>query len=335
MKKQLQINYEKIISLENLFAAWQEFIYGKRSKKDVQEFGSHVTDNIVQLHHDLANFFYTHGGYKAFSISDPKPRNIHKATVRDRVLHHAIYRQLYPFFDRTFIADSHSCRLGKGMHKALTRFRRFGLQVSKNNIRTVWVLKCDIKRFFASIDHAVLLDILARYIPDIGVMLLLQNIIESFTSRPEVGLPLGNLTSQLFCNVYMNELDQFVKHKLKTKYYIRYADDFVFMSEDKAWLVSLLPRISEFLTERLKLSLHPNKVFIKTFASGVDFLGWVHFPHHKVLRRTTHRRMFKRMYQYPKGETLQSYLGFMSHGSTHKVRQELVNLYGLVEQNYV
>src|ERR1700687_4678103 len=233
MKSQLVVKYEEIISLENLFAAWQEFLPGKRQKKDVRQFGSRLTDNILQLHADLANFSYAHGGYRAFNISDPKPRNIHKAAVRDRVLHHAIYRKLYPFFDKTFIADSYSCRLNKGTHKALNRFAIFGRQSSRNHTKTVWLLKCDIRKFFASVDHAVLLDILASYIGDFEIMLLLQEIIDSFSASPGKGLPLGNLTSQLFCNVYMNELDQFVKHKLKAKHYIRYADDFVFFSRNK------------------------------------------------------------------------------------------------------
>src|SRR6185437_5698634 len=123
------------------------------------------------------------------------------------------------------------------------------------------------------------------------------------------GLPLGNLTSQFFCNIYMNEFDQFVKHKLKAKYYIRYADDFVFLSDDRHSLENLVSLISEFLEDHLKLHLHPNKVFIKTLASGVDFLGWVNFPHHSVLRSVTKRRMMKRIIKSPKNRTLQSYLG--------------------------
>lgn len=343
MKKQLQIPYHDIISLENLFAAWQEFVCGKRNKPDVQEFARHLTDNIVQLHEELANGQYRHGTYQAFAISDPKPRQIHKAAVRDRVLHHAVYRQLYPFFDRTFIADSFSCRLSKGTHRAMSRFRLFAGGVSKNNTRTCWVLKCDIKKFFASINHSTLLDILAQYIPDLGVMLLLQEIIESFSSATfifplgqgeKTGLPLGNLTSQLLCNIYMNELDQFVKHRLRAKHYVRYADDFVLLSEDRNVLEEQLLKMSDFLTRRLKLRLHPNKVFIKTFASGVDFLGWVHFPTHRVVRTTTRKRMLKRIQQHPTNQTLQSYLGLLSHGNTYTVRQEAVNLYGLVEKGF-
>ncbi|HCY18108.1 TPA: hypothetical protein DHT42_02855 [Candidatus Nomurabacteria bacterium] len=132
-------------------------------------------------------------------------------------------------------------------------------------------------------------------------------------------MPLGNLTSQLLVNVYMNEFDQFVKHKLRVKYYIRYADDFVVLSDSKNYLENLLPKINDFLNESLKLSLHPDKVFIKTIASGVDFLGWVHFPKHRVLRTTTKRRMLKKLKDNPKNETLQSYLGLLKHGNAYKL----------------
>jgi len=334
MKSQLKISYEEIISLENLFTAWQEFLPGKKKKRDVQEFGAGLTDNILQLHGELANFSYVHGPYRAFNISDPKPRNIHKATVRDRVLHHAIYRKLYPFFEKIFIADSYSCQIGKGTHRAIIRLSRFYRQASKNNRRTVWVLKCDIRKFFASIDHRTLLEILASYIPDKNTLWLLGQIIKSFHFGAEgKGLPLGNLTSQLFCNVYMNEFDQFVKHKLNAKYYIRYADDFAFLLDNKSWLLSLVPKISEFLSERLKLSLHPDKIFIKTVASGVDFLGWVNFSHHRVLRNVTKRRMFKGIRHRPKNETLQSYLGLISHGDTFKLKQQVLGWYSQLAEN--
>ena len=139
------------------------------------------------------------------------------------------------------------------------------------------------------------------------------------------GLPLGNLTSQLLVNVYMNEFDQFVKRELKVKYYIRYADDFVFLSDNKVYLENLLPKISDFLGNKLKLELHPNKVFIKTIASGVDFLGWVHFPHHRVLRTTTKNRMLKKLYENPKEASQQSYLGMLKHGNTHKLQEKIKN----------
>ena len=157
--------YEDIISVENLLSAWKEFVRGKRKKKDVQEFQYRLMDNILELHRELKDGTYRHGGYKAFKISDPKPRDIHKASVRDRLLHHALYRQLYPFFDRTFIPDSYSCRLRKGTHRAMNRFVR--LRKFQNHTRTCWSFQ---------IGH------------------------QCPTLR---GLPLGNLTS--FLNIYMNE----------------------------------------------------------------------------------------------------------------------------------
>lgn len=314
--------FEEIISLENLVNAWQEFLRGKRGKPDMQEFSLRLMDNIFALHRDLLNHTYRHGGYQAFNISDSKPRNIHKASVRDRLLHHAIYRVLYPFFDRKFIADSFSCRIGKGTHKALARFRTFGYKVSKNNTKTCWVLKCDVRKFFANIDHEVLMDILKNHIQDESLLWLLDKVINSFPK----GLPLGNLTSQLLVNVYMNEFDLFIKHKLRVRYYIRYADDFVILSGDKIYLENLIPEISWFLSEKLKLALHSRKVFIKILASGVDFLGWVNFPDHRVLRTATKKRMMKRISANPKPETLNSYLGLLKHGNTNKLKRKVYNL---------
>lgn len=314
-------SFGKIISLENLLESWKEFLKGKRKRKDVQEFSLALMDNIIQLHQGLANHTYNHSSYQAFRINDPKPRQIHKSLVRDRLLHHAIYRQLYPFFDRTFIADSFSCRIEKGTHKALNRFKEFGYKVGKNNTKTCWILKCDIRKFFENIDHEILINILKKYIPNKNTIWILERVIFSFSSAPGRGLPLGNLTSQLFVNIYMNEFDQFIKHHMKAKYYIRYADDFVILSQDKAWLEELLPKMGNFLMERLRLELHPDKVFIKTLNSGVDFLGWVHFPEHRVLRTTTKNRMMKRIKENPKSEVKNSYLGLLRHGNTFKLKK--------------
>jgi retron-type reverse transcriptase len=321
MRVQLTTSYQDIISIENLLDAWHEFVVGKSKKRDVQAFSLTLLDSIIQLQADLANGTYQHSGYQSFKISDPKPRHIHKASVKDRLLHHAIYRTLYPFFDKTFIADSYSCRLGKGTHKAMNRFRVMASEVSHNHTRTCWVLKCDVKKFFASIDHEVLKKILVSYIPNLDILELLAKVIDSFSVVPNKGLPLGNLTSQLFCNIYMNEFDQFVKHKLKAEYYIRYADDFVIISSDKIQLKNNILSIKSFLDGRLRLTLHPNKVFIKTIASGIDFLGWVHFSNHRVLRTATKLRMFKRWREHPTEQTKQSYLGLLRHGDTYELRK--------------
>ncbi|MGB4942544.1 MAG: reverse transcriptase/maturase family protein, partial [Candidatus Moraniibacteriota bacterium] len=312
-----------IISVENLLDAWREFVRGKKKKCDVQAFQYALTDNILALHADLKSKAYVHGGYEAFKVSDPKPRHIHKASVRDRILHHALYRVLYPYFDRAFIADSYSCRIGKGVHRSLNRFRSFGRKVSNNHTRTVWILKCDVRKCFASVDQDVLMNILKKHIADPDTLWLLERVITSFDSgTPGRGLPLGNLTSQLLINIYLNELDQFVKQQLKAKYYIRYADDFVVFSKNKDELKNILILMDVFLRLNLCFELHPDKVFIKTIASGVDFLGWVHFPDHRVLRTTTKRRMFRRLSE----KNIESYLGLLSHGNGLRYEIERIAL---------
>ncbi|MHB8660881.1 MAG: reverse transcriptase domain-containing protein [Minisyncoccota bacterium] len=311
-------SYDDIISVDNLLDAWKEFLRGKQKKRDVQAFEYNLIKNISTLRADLSSGAYRHGSYSHFKISDPKPRDIHKARVRDRLLHHAIYRVLYPHFNRTFINDSYSCRLNKGTHRAMAALRRYAYQASKNHTKTLWVLKCDIRKFFASVDHKILLAVLRRHLSDERTLALLENVIESFHSTaPGKGLPLGNLTSQLLVNVYMNEFDQFAKHRLKARHYVRYADDFVVLSTDRAWIESLLLRIRAFLHDHLKLDLHPSKVSITTFASGIDFLGWVHFPDHRVLRTSTKRRMLKALQGNPEEATRASYRGLLSHGNAY------------------
>jgi len=328
MRIKLRHSFDDIISVDNLLEAWKEFQKGKRSKKDVQDFSLYLMDNILDLHYDLVNHTYKHRSYQVFYIKDPKPRTIHKAQVRDRLLHHAIHRIMYPFFHRVFIADSFSCRVEKGTHKALNRFRDFSYKVSRNNTETCWVLKCDIKKFFASINHSILVDILKKYIPDENMIWLLRQVIKSFNSGKQgIGLPLGNLTSQLFANIYMNELDQFIKHKLKLKYYIRYSDDFIVLAENKAYLEKQIYSIQTFLQNNLQLELHQNKVFIKTLFSGVDFLGWVNFPNHRVLRTSTKKRMMHRMIICSRMETMNSYLGLLSHGNTKKLQSKVLERY--------
>lgn len=309
--------FKNIIGINNLLEAWKEFIKGKKNKKDVQIFSLNLMDNILLLNCDLANNKYKHGKYQCFNICDPRPRIIHKASVRDRLVHHTIYRKLYPFFDKIFISDSYSCRINKGTHKAINRFCSFGYKVSQNNTKTCWVLKCDIKKFFASIDHKILIQILQKYILRKNIFHLLQEIIKSF--KP--GLPLGNLTSQLFVNIYMNKFDKFIKHNLKIKYYIRYCDDFVIFSRNRNYLEKQVILIKKFLKNKLKLDLPDNKAIISTLYSGVDFLGWVHFPDHRVLRTKTKKRMFKKIKINNSLETLNSYLGLLKHGNTYKLKQ--------------
>jgi len=311
--------------VENLLVSWNEFLRGKRKRKDVAIFFLHFTDNILALHQELKDKTYCHGSYYPFKINDPKPRDIHKAEVRDRLVHHTVHRILYPYFDRKFIHDSYSCRLEKGTHRAINRLRTTSQKVSRNHTQTVWILKCDIRKFFANIDHLILKKILERHISDTNILWLLNQIINSFHTKgkPGVGLPLGNLTSQLFVNIYMNEFDQFIKRNLKVKYYMRYADDFIILHQSRSYLKELIAKIDIFLKSRLSLTLNPNKVFIKTLASGVDFLGWIHFPHHRVLRTATKRRMIKKLVQSQSEQSVASYMGLLGHGDTYKLKRKI------------
>jgi len=298
--KRFNYLYKNMISPESLFMAWSRFKKGKTKRKDVMEFEWKLEQNIFELHRELLTKTYRHDAYSGFYITDPKQRHIHKATVRDRVVHHAVFQVLNPIFEPTFIANSFSCRIGKGTHKGVEAIEYMSRKVSQNYTRPCFALKCDVRRFFDSIDHDVLLEILGRRIKDSDTTWLLERIVKSYISEytnlfDRKGIPIGNLTSQLFANVYMNEFDQFVKQELGVKHYARYTDDFIILYHEREELERLLPLIERFLMERLCLLLHPRKVSIRTFHQGVDFLGYVVRPHHKTLRTKTKIRMFKRM----------------------------------------
>jgi retron-type reverse transcriptase len=266
--------------------------------------------------------------------------------VRDRVLHHAIFQILSPLFEPTFITESFSCRINKGTHKGVEHVKKILRKISKNYTKTCFVLKCDIKKFFDSVDHRILLNILDKSIKDEDTMWLLKEIVGSFISERTTlfnccGIPIGNLTSQLFANVYMNKFDQFIKHDLKVKHYARYTDDFIVISDDREYLQKLLGTINVFLIQHLNLELHPEKVSIRKFNKnkGVDFLGYIILPHYKLVRIKTRKRMFKKMKeqarQYRDGsvsketmdQSMQSYLGVLSHANTYRLSEKFKNQY--------
>lgn len=273
--------------------------------------------NVFDLQSILSRGEYKHGDYYSFYICDPKRRHIHKPIVTDRLLHHGIFRVLEPILDKSFIFDSYSSRKDKGIHKAIKRFEDFAWHLSKNNTKTVWALKCDIRKFFASVDQDILLKILERKINCPETIELLSIVIRSFPQ----GIPLGNLTSQLFSNVYMDVFDQFVKRRLGIKYYVRYADDFLILDQCRENLENLIPVLRDFLATNLKLELHPNKILLRKWHSGVDFLGYNSFPHHRVLRTKTKKRMFFKV----AAKNIASYLGVLSHANSYKLKENLLN----------
>lgn len=334
-------NFEDISSLVALFHAWHAFRRDKERKEDVQRFGLSLEDNIMSLHEELTQHMYRHGDYVEFYIHDPKLRRIHKASVRDRVLHHAVLTAIEPFFESRFIFDSYSSRVDKGTHAAVRRLQRFIWRLSQNDTRRVWLLQCDVTKFFDSVDHEILLAILTDTISDPVTRNLLRTIIHSYNGASGKGIPLGNVTSQLFSNVYLNELDQFMKRDLRAGYYLRYADDFVIASRDRVYLLSLIPQVIAFLAERLKLDLHERKIVIRPAWQGVDFLGFVVFPHHTVIRTRTRRRMLRQLTAskqlYENGAittglyqaSLQSYRGILTHCRARWLLRSIEATFGL------
>ncbi|MDD2646871.1 MAG: reverse transcriptase/maturase family protein [Patescibacteria group bacterium] len=334
--------FEKIISLENLFSAWDEFRQDKKKKSDILKFEFNLEPNIFQLYRDLQNHAYKHGPYTSFFITDPKQRHIHKALVRDRVLHHAVFTVLNPIFEPTFIGHSFSCRINKGAHKAVNCLTKILRATSANHTKPCFILKCDISKFFASVDHDTLLEIVSRKIKDDKAMWLIKEIIESFCSNQsdlfkKRGLPIGNLTSQLFANIYLNEFDQFVKHELQIKKYLRYTDDFIVVANDKKYLRKILKAMKKLLEQKLFLKIHPKKIIIRKFDQGIDFLGHLLLPYYRLIKTKTKQRIMRklrgRIKEYKNGiisektleQSLQSYLGVLSHANTYKLGQYLKN----------
>jgi retron-type reverse transcriptase len=320
------LSYEALIAPPRLFLAWEEFRRGKMKKPDVQTFARRLEDNLFRLHEALARKTYQHGGYEAFWVHDPKRRHIHKAPVVDRVVHHLLYTYLYDIFDPMFIHDSYSCRLGKGTHKGVERLVMFTRKVSQNYTRSCWALQFDVQRFFASADHEILKELLRKKIHDENILWLLDEVIDSFHSEigQGKGIPLGNLTSQVFANIYLHELDCFLKHTLKVHSYIRYADDGVVVSPSRTLLEELIKPIEDFLHTKLALKLHPRKLTIRKLSWGIDFLGYIVLPHYILPRTKTKRRLLKRIRAVGHNESayqmVQSYLGYLSHAKTYRLQ---------------
>ena len=320
-------DFNSIISKENLLRAWQEFKRGKTKKDDVLVFEFNLEQNIFELHRELKEKTYIPKPYQEFFVCDPKLRHIHKASVGDRVVHQALYRKLYKVFDPQFIYDSYSCRNGKGTHKGVQRLSDFMRKLSKNNSQKIWYLKCDVTKFFDSIDHQLLKQKIALKVKDENTLWLCNRIIDSFSKSTGKGLPLGNVTSQLFANIYLHEFDHFMKHTLQTKYYVRYCDDFVILNTDKKYLEKITIDIQDFLLQKLGLHIHPEKIMLHKISQGIDFLGYVTFPSHKVIRTSTKKRMFRKLKKKPIESVLQSYVGITKHAYGNKVRRKLLKIY--------
>lgn len=339
------MKYVDLVSPENLFATFNEFKRGKRKKEDVMQFEQNLEENIFDLSQELVSKTYRHGNYANFSIWDPKYRVISKGGVRDRVVHHALFNYLYAVFDKSFIFHSYSSRIGKGTHIGVKNLHAQMRKISENFSKSSYALKCDIRKFFASVNHDILVKLLAEKVDDPDILWLAQSIVESYSVMPSTGIPLGNVTSQIFANICLNRLDKFIKHELHLKYYLRYADDFVILHKDCDFLWKIVSCIDRFLQEKLKLHLHPQKISVRKLKQGIDFLGYVCLSHSRVIRTKTKKRMFRKFQNRKKemlagkrtseslNQSAQSYLGMLQHANSYHLTRKLKILSGL-EQEY-
>ena len=283
--------YDRVVDFANLHQSYLAARKCKRYRPSVLRFGFCLEENLLALERELRQKTYRHGGYREFTVVEAKKRTIKAAPFRDRVVHHALCNVIEPIFERSFIFDSYACRKGRGTHAAVRRLEKF-IHALRSNAEDgkIYCLKCDISKYFDSIDHDVLRVLIRKKIHDENVLWLCDAIIASNTP----GIPIGNLTSQLFANIYLTELDYFVKRVLHERYYIRYMDDFLILGNDKKHLREDKERIRIFLKERLRLALHPKKAEIFPCAQGIDFLGYVVRDGRRLLRASTVRRFLKR-----------------------------------------
>ncbi|MBN2421275.1 helix-turn-helix domain-containing protein [Candidatus Woesearchaeota archaeon] len=334
--------YNELCSYENLEIAFNRARRGKTLKEYVINFEKDLKDNLLQLRSELLMHTYQPKPLKTFILRDPKTRKISKSDFRDRVVHHAICNIIEPVFEKRFIYDSFANRLGKGTLNAINRFDTFKKKVSQNNTIRCYVLKADIKSYFDTVNHDLLMKILNKRIHDGRILWLIRVILDNHQSKTEnKGMPLGNLTSQFFANVYLNELDQFVKHKLRATYYIRYVDDFVILHQSKTLLEEYKKRINAFLRDELDLKLHPEKSQVLRLEKGVGFLGFRVFFHHKILVKKNMRKFekkmqrMKRLYQHDKIdrekviEKYEGWIAYASNANTYKYRKRMTSKFNM------
>jgi len=284
--------YPEIISKENLYRSAYMAAKARRYTDSVAEFNFYLEEEIEKLHSELKQKSYHHGKYRVFTVYDPKERKISAAPFKDRVVHHAVHDVIEPLMDKTFIYHSYACRKNRGTHKALNWAQKF-LRLND------FCFHGDIKKYFLSIDRGILKDILKKRIVDNDLLWLLGEIIDSAAYAGEQkGLPIGNLTSQFFANLYLNELDYFVKFDLGAKFYIRYMDDFIIFENDKEKLAGFKAEIREFLKMKLALCLHEGKSQIYNTKSGIKFLGFRLFKNYRRLATDNVRRFKKRIKKF-------------------------------------
>jgi len=304
----------------------------KTKKEYVKKFESNLNAELLRLQWELLTGTYKPAPLTTFTVRDPKTRKISASHFRDRVVHHAICNIIEPIFENRFIYDSYANRKGKGTCGIIKRFDKF-LKKNKNG----YALKADIRHYFDTVSHDVLLGIIGKRIKDEQIISLITTILQNHKTKTQgIGMPLGNLTSQFFANIYLAELDNFVKHGLKAKHYVRYVDDFVILDKSSTRLEEWKSKIDSFLKSSLQLSLHPDKTRIIRISAGVPLVGFRIFPSHKLLKKSNIRRFKIKLNRLNEGVkngtlckehvklSLAGWLGYAQMGNTSHLREEIM-----------
>jgi retron-type reverse transcriptase len=321
--------WQELTSFKNLYLAYKKAKKAKPQTAEILDFSLNLEKNIMLLQEELLTDNYKQSKYRVFIIFDPKQRTIKYLPFKDRVVHHAIVNIIEPIFEKRFISTSYACRKKKGTHKALKDIRKVIYNKFKD---TGYCLKGDIRKYFPSINQDILKNIISRKIKDKKLLNLIFKIITSDHSDfgEHKGIPIGNLTSQLFSNIYLNELDQYIKQELKIKYYYRYVDDFIILSNSKKELHKYKQKIRYFLKKKLNLDLPKKKCNIFKIKDGVDFVGYKIFPNKILIRKRNLKRFLNKIkskntnknYNY----TIYSYLGYFKYANAYNLLLKLFKI---------
>lgn len=330
-----------------VFQAYFDCRQGKRNTLSVQKFEEHLIRNVMDLYYDLVNNTYEPGMSICFVVTKPKAREIWAASFRDRIVHHVLYNRYSELFHKSFIHDSYACIPNKGTLMASINVQKNIRSVTKNHTQQAFFLKADIANFFVSIDKNILEEILSRKITDPFWFNLTKIILHNdptqecyvksdkellskvpkhkslFNAKKGFGLPIGNLSSQFFANVYLNEMDQYIKHKLKVKYYVRYVDDILIMGESGKYLEKIYQQIVLYTSNHLGIHFHPNKLEINTVDKGINFVGYIIKPFCKYLRRSTIDNLHSKLNSENLKQVVNSYFGMMIHCNQFKERVKI------------
>lgn len=326
---------EAMADYANVQKAYNKARKCKRYRKDVLLFTKDKEDNLETVRNDILGLSYEPSEYRYFKVYEPKERQIMALPFYDRVVQHAINNVLEPIFNQRFIFHSYACRKTKGMHAASDTLQEWLYEWQKfHPDQPLYAIKADIHHYFQSINHDVLKAEIRKVIKDAGALVLIDKIIDHNGQMPDgVGIPVGNLTSQLFANIYLNRLDQYIKHTLGAKYYMRYMDDFILLSPDKEQLRRWLADIERFLRDELKLELNP-KTTILAAKNGIDFVGYKHRATHRKVRPDSVKRIKKTIKKYESGKitkeqlqkSIASWTGHAGHADSYNLQKKVIAL---------